>query len=121
MTYAGGLHDTSKFLWGGLLLIIGSALLLDNLNVLDIGNLWDHWPSIVVAIGIGKFLDAGNANDRGDGVWWVFIGLWLYVSVFHVFGLRFSSSWPLLLVAVGASMIWNSLTKGRTLTKGESS
>jgi hypothetical protein len=119
MTYAGRLYDTSKFLWGGLLLIIGTAMLLDNLDVIYIGNLWNYWPFVVVAIGIGKFLEAKNAKGRGDGLWWVFIGLWLYVSVFHVFGLRFSTSWPLLLVGIGASMIWNSIIKSGTLRKGE--
>jgi len=121
MQYVGGFYDTSKYLWGGLLLIIGTVLLLDNLDVIYIGELWNHWPFIIVAIGVGRFLEAKDTKGRGDGLWWMFIGLWLYASVFHVFGLRFSTSWPLLLVGVGASMIWKSVTKGRSLEKGESS
>jgi hypothetical protein len=49
----------------------------------------------------------------------MFIGLWLYASVFQVFGLRFSTSWPLLLVGIGASMIWNAVIKRSALKKGE--
>jgi len=119
MARTGGLYDTSKFLWGGLLLIIGTALLLDNLDIIYIGDLWNHWPFIVVAIGIGKVLEAGDAKGRRDGAWLAFIGLWLYASVFHFLGLSFSTSWPLLLVGIGASMIWDSIIKSRTLTKGE--
>lgn len=121
MARKSGFYDVSKFLWGGLMLIIGTALLLDNLDVIYIGNLWNHWPFIVVAIGIAKFLETDNAKGRGEGVWLVFIGLWLYASVFHIFGLSFGTSWPLLLVGVGASMIWNSTLKSRSsrMRKGE--
>lgn len=121
MARKGGFYDISKFLWGGLMLIIGTALLLDNLDVIYIGNLWNHWPFIVVAIGIAKFLETDNAKGRGEGIWLVFIGLWLYASVFHIFGLSFGTSWPLLLVGVGASMIWNSILKSRSsrMRKGE--
>jgi hypothetical protein len=119
MNSRGGFYDTSKFLWGGLLLILGTAMLLDNLDVIYIGNLWDHWPFVVVAIGIGKFLGSNNSKGRGEGLWWMFIGLWLYASVFQVFGLRFSTSWPLLLVGIGASMIWNAVIKRSALKKGE--
>lgn len=121
MNSRGGFYDTSKFLWGGLLLIIGTVLLLDNLDVIYIGELWDHWPFVVVAIGVARFLEARTTKARGEGLWWIFIGLWLYASVFHVFGLRFSTSWPLLLVGVGASMIWKSVVKDRSLQKGETS
>lgn len=119
MAKAGGLHDTSKFVWGGVLLLLGTALLLDNLEVVELGSVWKYWPFILVAIGIGKLLGANNSKERGDGLWWIFLGAWFYVSVFHVFGLTFSTSWPLLLVGIGASMVWRSLSRGDKPSQGE--
>lgn len=39
----------SRF-WGGVLIFVGAALLIDKLRILDI-RLWDFWPLILVALG----------------------------------------------------------------------
>jgi len=110
MTKGNKLRDTSRVLWGTVLLLIGSALLLGNLDVIELGSVWEYWPFIPVAIGIGKLVVARDRKDWGEGIWWIFIGVWLYISVFEIYGLGFRESWPLLLVAWGISMVWNSLT-----------
>lgn len=108
---------------GTILIIFGIVMLLHQLDVIylyDFGirSIWHLWPFILVIIGIGKLVDAPSLYHIGKGMWWIFLGLWLYVSIYHVYGLSFSETWPAMLIAWGVSMMWESLTKdSRTLYK----
>jgi hypothetical protein len=99
----------------GLLLIgMGLLFLADNLYNLDIGPIWRYWPFLLVLLGIQSLFNAADRDGIGGGVWLIFIGLWLYVSLNHVWGLGFSDSWPFLIIAWGVSVIWKSLLPRRT-------
>ncbi|MFA6456265.1 MAG: DUF5668 domain-containing protein, partial [Bacteroidota bacterium] len=98
---------------GSLLILIGAVLLLHQLNIfylydLGIDSVWQLWPFILVVIGIGKLVDAPTVYHIGHGIWWIFLGLWLYVSINHVYGLGFEETWPAMLIAWGVSMMWES-------------
>ena len=98
-------HYASQLVWGGVLLILGTTLLLSNLEVLEMDSVWRYWPLLIVAMGIGKLVAAETPRERGGAIWWIFIGAWLYISVFKVFGFGFHDSWPILLIGVGISMV----------------
>jgi len=100
---------TSQLVWGGILLIFGTALLLNNLELLDIGPISRYWPLLIVALGVGKIIMAESPGEWGGGIWLIFIGAWLYISIFRVFGFGFHDSWPILLVGIGVSMVVKSL------------
>lgn len=98
------------------MIAFGSLLLLQQLDVfylesIGIRSLWQAWPVIFIFIGIAKLADAPTLYHIGNGVWWIFLGAWLYVSINHVFGLRFSETWPAIIIAWGISMMWESFTK----------
>ncbi len=96
---------------GILLLAVGVAFLLDNFGFIYIGEPVSHfWPLIIVALGLVRILQAENSRERRKGFGWVFFGLWLLVSVLHMFGLTFHNSWPLLLIGFGINAIWKSIT-----------
>lgn len=109
MTYTTRFQSTSQILVGSAILLMGTALLFDNLNVIEVGALWKHWPILVVAFGLGKLLQAETPAERGKGIWWIFLGAWLYVSTFKLLGFGFRGSWPILLIGWGVSMVWKSL------------
>lgn len=100
---------TSQLIWGGILLILGTALLLNNLDIFYIGPVWRYWPLILVAIGIGKLVTGETPRQRGGGIWLIFLGAWFYISIFRVLGFGFHDSWPILLVGIGVSMVAKSL------------
>ena len=96
---------------GVILVAVGLVFLLDNFNVIYIGEPVSHfWPLIVVAIGMAKIFQAQNPWERRKGFATIFIGLWLLVSVLHMFGLTFHNSWPLLLIGFGINAIWKAVT-----------
>ena len=45
---------------GGLILIaVGTIFLMNNLDLLQIHELWKYWPVILIAIGVAKLADRG--------------------------------------------------------------
>lgn len=111
---------TPHLVLGGLLIALGVIVLLENLGVIYLGSLWElwrWWPLILVFLGLSKFFAPGDFRERRSGFWLMAIGVWLLISFFRVFGLGFSESWPLLLVAAGISAIWQSTSGERTLMK----
>ncbi len=102
------LHGT--LVLGAILLALGVLFLLDNFDFITIGEPVSHfWPLIIVAIGITKIVQADYSWERRRGFFWVYLGLWLLVSVLHMFGLTFHNSWPLLLIGFGISSIWKAV------------
>ncbi|MBI5647189.1 MAG: hypothetical protein HY962_09690 [Ignavibacteriae bacterium] len=106
-------HHRGKVLTGVLIMAAGVLLLLSNFRLLDIGSVWSYWPLIIVAVGLDKLVTAANSKQRGEGVWLTFVGGWLLVSVQHIFGLTFGTSWPILLVGFGIGMVWRAVEKAR--------
>src|SRR5512140_2566086 len=95
---------------GILLLVAGLVFLLDNFGVIYIGEPVSHfWPLIIVALGLVRIFQAENSSERRKGFGWMFFGLWLLVSVLHMFGLTFHNSWPLILIGFGIDAIWKSV------------
>jgi hypothetical protein len=94
--------DSGALFTGLVLIAVGTLFLLDRMHIADVGYITHNfWPLIVVGLGVSKLL-------RGrvwPGLWLITIGLWLEASHFHVFGLTFGSSWPLLVIAFGAGII----------------
>jgi hypothetical protein len=94
-----------------ILLAVGLAFLLDNFDIIHIGEPASHfWPLIIVAMGLARLFQADNSWERRKGFAWLFLGLWLLVSVLHMFGLTFHNSWPLLLIGFGINAIWKAVT-----------
>ena len=84
------------------LVALGLLFLFDRFQIVDVHNLLRHyWPLIIVFIGVVRLL----RNRIWHGLWLIVVGLWLQIATLHLFGMTFSSSWPLLLIALGAGMI----------------
>ena len=106
---------------GILLLVVGIVLMMQNFNLFYVGSLWSYWPLGLTIIGIVKLVNAENKKQFGEGVWWIFIGAWLYVSIRHVYGLDFGDTWPALVIAAGVSIIWKSYTDQSLMSAGRHS
>ncbi|HEX6465089.1 MAG TPA: DUF5668 domain-containing protein [Vicinamibacterales bacterium] len=106
---------------GLILLALGATVLLD-----PSGVTWFHTaPLVLIALGASMLLDRtggpdsvpdADVNSRGRssscartnytaGLWLIGIGAWMLVSQNHLWGLSFATSWPLLLVLMGAVIV----------------
>lgn len=111
-------------MWGLVLIGLGAALLLDQLEILDVYELWHYWPLLLVVLGINKMIGYPTAADFTSGLWTAFIGVWLFANFEHMFGLRFHNSWPYLIIAWGVTLILKPFIRERFAinapTKGSS-
>jgi len=104
-------HHRSEIVWGAALILAGVLFLLFNFDVLESDAVWRYWPLVFVAIGVLKMTAVRSVKEIGPPMWWIFIGAWLYVSVFEIYGLSFARSWPILIIAWGVSTLWNAFTR----------
>ncbi|MBL7994984.1 hypothetical protein JNM05_06385 [bacterium] len=104
-------HFRSQVLFGLLFIVAGVALFLDRSNIFEVGSIWRYWPFLIVLFGINKLVQFSHPRVMLKGFWLVFVGLWLYVSIEHVWGLEFSDTWPMLVIAWGISLVVKSFLK----------
>ncbi len=96
---------------GVILIAAGVFFLLFNLGVVEIDVPWQWWPLVLVAIGTGRLVTAGNHEERRSGVTLILIGGWLLVNFLDLFGLGWRNSWPLLIIIAGGMMVWKALAR----------
>jgi hypothetical protein len=95
---------------GIFLLVAGVLLMLNRFDIFDARSVWHYWPIIIIAIGLGRLLDAQFDWQYRKAFWMLFIGSWLMVSELRLFGLDYHNSWPILLIGVGIGMLWKSFS-----------
>ncbi len=94
-----------EFGWGLMLLGLGTWFLLITNGVLPRRAWATWWPFAVVLFGLVGIVGARDAKSLGSGVTTLGIGLWLAAAVHHWYGLTWTNSWPLALVAAGLGSI----------------
>jgi hypothetical protein len=98
--------------FAGLIIIAAGVMLLaDRIGISGIHLSGRYWPLLLVAFGCVRLFDPptrrnGARRSRWTGVWFIYLGFWGLVSEFHVFGLDYNSSWPLLIVGAGLGIVW---------------
>jgi|GEM_PF-834144 len=100
-----------KLMWGVILMTLGVLFTLHNTEYIDIGNIKQFWPFILIAMGIIRVIQPEFNRQRSSGVWLLMIGSCFLIGSLGLFGLDYGSAWPLLIVAVGAGLIWESLSR----------
>ena len=106
-------HFRSHILFGLLFITVGIVLFLDRFNILNVGPVWRFWPLLLVLFGINKMVPFDHPRRILKGIWLVFLGFWLYVSIEHVWGLEFRDTWPMLIIAWGVGLVIKSFLKNR--------
>jgi predicted membrane protein len=90
-------------MWPGLILvIIGTAILLDHLGVIPVDRLWRFWPVILILVGGIRFLESCN---RVFSVLLMFFGALLLVGNLGFLRFSWTEIWPVILIAAGIMMI----------------
>jgi len=95
--------DGDQIFWGLLLIAAGTFLLLGRLGIGDFSwTLRKFWPVIIMIIGVSKLF---HRRSIWGGLWMITLGAWLQAVTLHFHGFTYESSWPLLLVILGAGII----------------
>ncbi len=99
---------------GAVLAGIGVLLLLQNLGVLYIDDLWQYWPVILIVVGGSRLVSAWDTGGRIFGGMLLFIGA---VFLLHNLGLLrgnvLAYFWPVMLIAIGLALLVRALEGNR--------
>ncbi len=105
---------------GALILGAGVVLLLDQQGIVSADRIFNYfWPAVLIAAGIITVIDSRSRGGRamwGYGAWAFGILLVLGNLGFH--RVRFETIWPLLIIGVGALMIWQAVSGPGLTTDG---
>ena len=108
--------NTRSLFWGFTLIGLGILFMLDRLGIADVHFFFRRlWPLFIIMAGASRLF---HRRSVWGGVWLIGVGAWLQIATLHVFGMTFESSWPLLLIALGAGVILRALLdamRGRRL------
>lgn len=87
---------------GLVLIVVGLVLTLDSAGILHTESLGQWWPLLLIGVGIVKVRQPREDGQRAAGVAFLLLGgLFQFTSILAV-----RSAWPLLMVAVGAFLLW---------------
>jgi hypothetical protein len=99
---------------GGIIILIGVAMLLDNFGIIEARDYWQFWPAIFIVLGAAK---VAEARAQGGGL---VLGLGLIVAGtiwtldnigIIIFDPRLI--WPLVIIGIGALFLVRSLERRR--------
>ena len=97
-------------LLGLVFIFAGLALLTDRVGLSGIHVSGRSWPLLLIVYGGARWLTAvedpvRRRHSRWTAAWLIYLGFWFLVNEFHIFGLRYDTSWPLLIVWAGVRIM----------------
>lgn len=99
-----------QVVFGLIVITLGVLLTLDNMGVLEAREILRYWPVLLIVWGITK-LTTSEGGGRFFGIMLTLGGSLLLLDKLYVIDFGWREFWPLLLIAIGGTMLWNSLTR----------
>ncbi|HZT30327.1 MAG TPA: DUF5668 domain-containing protein [Bryobacteraceae bacterium] len=109
--YAARRHPSGGMTFGLIVIVVGALLLLSNLGIFHIHDIFRFWPVAIIAAGLAAALDARDTGGQIAGGIIVLLGAWLLADRLHLPFFRFHELWPLLLIAFGVLLLWRSVER----------
>lgn len=97
--------------WGVLLTLVGTIFLLDNLGIINGAHLFRFWPMLLIIAGAFNIVDR---ERRSWGFVLLVVGTFLQLNQLGLAHFSWAAFWPIILIAVGLFVMWNSLTSRKT-------
>jgi Domain of unknown function (DUF5668) len=108
---------TPRFILGVFILLVGIALALDRLGVVQAHHVMRFWPAVLIVFGL-TILQRGS-HGAVTGLLLIIVGTWLLLNTLGIVSLQvWEFLWPLILVVVGARIIMRS-GRRRSRTRNE--
>ncbi|MFZ6658385.1 LiaF transmembrane domain-containing protein [Undibacterium sp. TJN19] len=98
-------YSKGNVFFGLALIVAGSVFLMDHLGLLNAIDYWFLLPALIALSGLVDIISPRKPKHIAKGCFNMVIAFWLYVSIEHLWGWNFYTSWPLLLIAFGIQHI----------------
>jgi predicted membrane protein len=97
---------------GGVLVVLGTVLLLDRLQFIQIRDWFRYWPVLLILIGVVKVIDGPDGGARAFGGLLSGAGTVLLLNRLGLTNIRLFDLWPVTIIAVGVALLYNALSGG---------
>jgi predicted membrane protein len=114
-----GFRITGQLVLGVSIAVLGVLFTLDNLHILRAREVLRFWPVALIAIGLVHVSQARSAAGTVGGGVWILVGVVLLGGRLGLFHANIFSLWPLILVLVGARIVWQTTAGDRVLDQGD--
>src|SRR5262249_29928783 len=94
-------RGTRGLIFGGLVVLAGVTLLLDQMNLIDANRVFRFWPLLLVVWGISTLLTCQGSGRRFWGGFLILAGAALQLQELGYQRVRIETLWPLFIIAVG--------------------
>jgi predicted membrane protein len=101
----------SGILIGGLIVTIGLFLLLDNMGIVRVHDVWRFWPVILVVYGVSRILEAHAPAGYLWGGVVALAGALILLDNLDILIFNFDLIWPFLIIAFGLSMLLRAMDR----------
>src|SRR4029077_16050606 len=98
---------TPRTVFGVAIALLGFALALDRMGVVEASHLLRFWPVPLILIGALMIVQARDGRERTRG--WIFagIGTWLFLNTEGLLSVRlWELFWPVILILIGLSLVF---------------
>ena len=99
---------SARLFIGVMFLLCGVLWTLDNLNIVESEPILDWWPLALVIFGLFHFAGAFGPRRGLAGTVWTTLGVLMVAHNFGYFPLSLFELWPVVLIGIGASIVWRS-------------
>lgn len=91
---------------GGIVLLVGVLLLIDTMNLGDMGSVFQFFPLLFIAFGVYQIVSNQGRNWIGPAIMIAFFTIVQLLVLDIVPGNIFTWIWPLVLIGIGVSIIF---------------
>ncbi|HTY38369.1 MAG TPA: DUF5668 domain-containing protein [Bacteroidota bacterium] len=95
-----------QLLLGLFIIALGVLYTLQNLGIVYAGDILRYWPILIALYGISRIIQCQTPGQKAWGVFWTLVGSFWFLDRLDVLYFNVWDLWPLILVALGISMIW---------------
>ena len=96
---------------GLLIMVLGALFLLDNMRIVDFGDVIRFWPVAPIAIGLTMVLQPRGSTNRGVGGSLMVAGTWILLYDFDIVPYSFWDGWPVVLIGIGAWLVYRAIAE----------
>jgi len=103
---------------GFIIIALGVLYLLQNLGFLYARDYTQYWPILIALYGFSRLIQCEAVPQKIWGGFWAFIGTIWFLDRLDVLYFDFVDLWPLVLVALGLSLIWGTSRRRAAIVGG---
>jgi predicted membrane protein len=101
-----------QLIFGLFIIILGLLYTMENIGILYARDILRYWPILIALYGIAKIVQSQTTGQKAWGIFWVFVGSLWFLDRLDILYFNIWDFWPLILVALGLSLIWRPSRRG---------